>query len=152
MKGFRKPQGQRSSDLPIPNPNLANRGLSSTRNQNYVLAVLAKSSREEVRHLLEMAQYRPPPESNISQKDKEQALQQELEGWVRSDEGRDHLDAMKRRCLGAEIGKDSDIFKAACRKEIQRKVDCWLQSPGGQEAVEQARQRAVRGRVESVVK
>jgi hypothetical protein len=48
---------------------------------------------------------------------------------------------------GGAVTADKDVFEYACRMEIAMRVDRWLRSPAGQEAVEHERKRALQNQL-----
>jgi hypothetical protein len=162
-----KKKGKRKTRKPVAQPLSPDLGLSSKINRTWAITVLSKSSPVEIASVLREIGYEIPPDSAVSSGDidnaigreveaflrsfegqehlrrsKEEALNREVQKWLRGKQGKAQLKRMKIARLADEFEKDGIEFHSACRAEIKRRVQCWLDSPAGEEAIEQARHRA----------
>jgi hypothetical protein len=149
-------------------------GLSSRLNWRWARAVLNKSTAEDIAELLREVGYRAPAHSALTSSQiqialekhvaaylvtsngaaelsrmKQEALRCRAEKWLESDDAYMELQELKASLIAREVASDKDVFEVSCRLAIEREVARWLNSPAGQEAVEQERIRVARARAQA---
>ncbi len=153
-----------------PGPQLHSHGLSSAINRQWVVQILNNSTREDIAAVLQQVGFRPPPEWAVLSKAERRAelerriladlatasgqnelarlrreiLEREAHRWLRSEDGLSQLLELKTALLAGQVAADEDLCARACREALAGRVERWLKSPLGQEAIEQERQRAAR--------
>jgi hypothetical protein len=152
----------------VPTAVATGRGLDSRLVRKQVLDVLNPSEWHEVERLFNELGFRSSKTGGDGRSGlRETAVEQEAKGYVQTERGREEvwkrIDQMVREMAGRELNsdagrqkvervmavvfaerlsEDADAFSRACRQEVARLVERWLNSPAGKEHVEVARQRA----------
>lgn len=168
-RGSQRGLGRREPPLPVT----AARGLSSKLNRDWVAQILEYSAGEQIAALLKSIRYRPPeaaqpaspgdmriilekkaaeyvktPEGSRELKQlRAQALERETAHWLKSVEGLRRLEETKAALLANKVAAIPEVFERAYRAEIQRQVTRWVDSPRGQEAIEQAKKRILHSQI-----
>ena len=80
---------------------------------------------------------------------KEALLKEEARRWLQSDEAQSKLEELKPHLIAPKACELPDVFERACKEAIAKQVAEWLQSPVGQEAIDQERTRTLQEEAKS---
>lgn len=153
-------------------PLQTDKGLSSQLNFRWASEVLRQSTPADIAGLLDSVGYRPPKASlnnavamktEVAQRisdylasaagrrkvnsEIQTEIERIVETWLRSPEGQVEIERLKSVMLTEEVASDPDLLGRGCRERLSQEIDRWWRSRAGQDALEMAKQNAIRSQL-----